>query len=118
MLGAIHALQVLPGVAPGNDLLLEWVRALLPASVALGAIWLMFRQWTSKVKEDTDDIYESIKSIEEHIDDIKETISSMALRNASDHGDVKRDIAKLEERLNNMRSPWELRRNGSREKDA
>lgn len=106
-------MQALPATQAGNDLLLEWVRALLPASVALGAIYFMFTRWTKWVEREISDIRESMDDLKEVMEDIKETMSDMAVRNAKDHGDVKQELARLEERINNLRSPWELRRNGN-----
>lgn len=78
------------------DPVLDWIRALAPATLAGFLFWAMFARLTKQV---TDMQYD--------IGHIKDTMSKIAIKNAEDHGVVKQELARLEERLNSFRSPWD-----------
>lgn len=100
MSGALHLLQVASvALAADADPLLEWIKALAPATLAGFLFWAMFARLTKQVSD-----------LQSDISGIKSDISKMAIKNAEDHGHVRSEIAKLEERIDNLRSPWELRR--------
>ena len=100
MLSTLHLLQVASvALAADADPLLEWVKALAPATLAGFLFWALFARLTKQVAD-----------LQADLSEIKNDISRMAIKNAEDHGYVRSEIAKLEERIDNLRSPWELRR--------
>lgn len=51
-------------------------------------------------------ILDRIDALAQKVDALNDTVQSMAVQNANDHGEVKSEIAALKARVDAMQSPW------------